>query len=86
MWACFHVLSSRHRCLVQTEKKKLCCIFLTTCSTSEECKASTCSSTIAAYNKALLHSLTKLITIFNKVDTHIRVLGSASKLTKKIVH
>lgn len=54
-------------------------------STSEECKASTCSSTIEAYNKALLHSLTKLIAIFNKVDTHIRVLGSASSGSAGII-
>lgn len=47
-------------------------------STSEECKASTCSNTLEAYNKALLHSLTKLITIFNKIDSHIAVLASAS--------
>lgn len=52
------------------------------CSTSEECKASTCSSTLEAYNKALLHSLSKLITIFNKIDSHIRILGSASKFKK----
>ena len=51
-------------------------------STSEECKASTCSSTLEAYNKVLLHSLSKLITIFNKIDSHIRILGSASKLKK----
>ena len=50
------------------------------CSTSEECKASTCSNTLEAYNKALLHSLRKLITIFSKIDAHIEVLASASKL------
>ena len=50
------------------------------CSTSEECKASTCSNTLEAYNKALLHCLRKLITIFSKIDTHIEVLASASKL------
>lgn len=49
-------------------------------STSEECKASTCSNTLEAYNKALLHSLRKLITIFSKIDAHIGVLASASKL------
>lgn len=47
-------------------------------STSEECKASTCSNTLEAYNKALLHSLRKLITIFSKIDAHIEVLASAS--------
>lgn len=55
-----------------------CCFFI---STSEECKASTCSSALEAYNKALLHSLTKLITIFNKIGSHIGALASASKLT-----
>lgn len=54
-------------------------------STSEECKASTCSSTLEAYNKALLHSLSKLITIFNKIDSHIRILGSASSGSSGIV-
>jgi len=53
-------------------------------STSEECKASTCSSTLEAYNKALLHSITKLITIFNKIDTHVRVLASASSGSRGI--
>lgn len=47
-------------------------------STSEECKSSNCSSTLEAYNKALLHALTKLITIFSKIGSHIRVLASAS--------
>lgn len=53
-------------------------------STSEECKASTCSNTLEAYNKALLHSLTKLIAIFNKIDSHIAVLASASKLIQSL--
>ena len=48
-------------------------------STSEECKASTCSTTLEAYNNALLHSLRKLITVFNKIDTHIGALASASE-------
>lgn len=47
-------------------------------STSEECKASTCSTTLEAHNKAVLHSLRKLITVFNKIDTYIGVLASAS--------
>ena len=50
-------------------------------STSEECKASTCSTTLEAHNKAVLHSLRKLITVFNKIDTYIGVLASASKST-----
>ena len=50
-------------------------------STSEECKASTCSTTLDAHNKAVLHSLRKLITVFNKIDTYIGVLASASKST-----
>ena len=50
-------------------------------STSEECKASTCSATLEAHNKAVLHSLRKLITVFNKIDTYIGVLASASKST-----
>ena len=48
-------------------------------STSEECKASTCSKSLEAYNKALLQSLRKLITIFSKIDAHVEVLASASK-------
>ena len=50
-------------------------------STSEECKASTCSTTLEAHNKAVLHSLRKLITVFNRIDTYIGVLASASKST-----
>ncbi|XP_029203980.2 LOW QUALITY PROTEIN: protein phosphatase 1 regulatory subunit 21-like [Acropora millepora] len=54
-------------------------------STSEECKASTCSSTLEAYNKALLHSLTKLITTFNKIASHIGALASASSGSEGIL-
>lgn len=54
-------------------------------STSEECKASTCSSTLEAYNKALLHSLTKLITTFNKIGSHIGALASASSGSEGIL-
>ena len=48
-------------------------------STSEECKASTCSSTLEMHNRASLHSLKKLITVFSKIDSHVRVLASASE-------
>ena len=61
---------------------KMLLLMLFFISTSEECKASTCSSTLEAYNKALLHSLTKLITTFNKIGSHIGALASASKLTQ----
>lgn len=54
-------------------------------STSEECKASTCSTTLEAYNNALLHSLRKLITVFNKIDTHIGALASASSGSEGIL-
>ena len=69
---------------VTTEKvtlfQKVYFLFLIS-STSEECKASTCSTTLEAHNKAVLHSLRKLITVFNKIDTYIGVLASASKST-----
>lgn len=54
-------------------------------STSEECKASTCSTTLEAHNKAVLHSLRKLITVFNKIDTYIGVLASASSGSEGIL-
>ncbi|CAH3134228.1 unnamed protein product [Pocillopora meandrina] len=54
-------------------------------STSEECKASTCSTTLEAHNKAVLHSLRKLITVFNKIDTYIGVLASASSGSERIL-
>ncbi|KAJ7354820.1 hypothetical protein OS493_029826 [Desmophyllum pertusum] len=54
-------------------------------STSEECKSSICSKTLEAYNKAVLHSLRKLITTFSKIDTHIGVLASASSESRGIL-